>query len=121
MENFPQHLKNQFDFVTAGDLISTQIFDENIFEQMLFSLKNMGHLLFSAQFSYLGNFKYHEKLEELEKAGRIKFVEAIQFYRYDALNEVIGKYTKTPAKVYIYQKTEGDSVLAASRLKKQST
>lgn len=88
---------------------------------MLFALKNMGHIVFTAQFSYLGNFKYHEKLEELEKAGRIRFVEATAFYRYDALNEVIGKYTKTPAKVYVYQKTEGDSMLVANRLKKQST
>jgi len=88
---------------------------------MLFALKNQGHMIFTAQFSYLGNFKYHDKLEELEKAGRIRFVDASSFYRYSSLNEVIGKYTKTPAKVYIYQKTEGDSVLASHSLKKKST
>ena len=88
---------------------------------MLFSLKNGGSFLFSAQYSYLGNFKYHDKLDELEKAGRIRFVEAATFYRYDKLNEVIGKYTKTPAKVYVYEKTEGDSVMVSSKLKKLST
>jgi len=32
MESFPNQLKNKFDFVTAGDLISAQMFDENILE-----------------------------------------------------------------------------------------
>jgi predicted TPR repeat methyltransferase len=33
IDNFPQQLKNKgFDFVTAGDLIDTQMPDENIFE-----------------------------------------------------------------------------------------
>ena len=40
MENFPNQLKNRFDFVTAGDLINLANYDENIFEQMLFALKN---------------------------------------------------------------------------------
>jgi len=85
---------------------------------MLFALKNMGHMVFTSQFSFLGNFKYHDKLEELEKAGRIRFVEDTVFYRFEGLNEPIGKYSKTPTKVYVYQKTEGDSLLAAQRLKK---
>jgi hypothetical protein len=48
MENFPNQLKNRFDFVTAGDLINLQNYDENIFEQMLFALKNQGHIIFTA-------------------------------------------------------------------------
>ena len=120
VSDLPYKYRNHFDFVIAGDLISTQHFDETIFEQMLIALKTGGSLIFTAQFSFLGHYLYHDKLEELEKAKRIKFVEANVYYRYDALNQVIGKYTKTPAKVYVYQKTEGDSVLA-SQMKKLSS
>jgi hypothetical protein len=88
---------------------------------MLFAVKNGGHIIFSAQFSFLGNFKYSDYLEELEKAGRIKFVEASVFYRYEAMKQGVGKYIKTPAKVYVYRKTEGDSILASSAYKKKST
>jgi len=38
---------------------------------MLFSLKNGGYMIFSAQYSYIGNFEYDETLLQLEKAGRI--------------------------------------------------
>jgi len=75
LENFPNQLKNKFDFVTAGGLIEAMNYDENIFQQMLFSLKNGGYLIFSAQYSYIGNFEFHETILLLEKAGRIKFVE----------------------------------------------
>ena len=62
MDGFPQHLKNKFDFVTAGGLIEANNYRENLFQQMLFSLKNGGYLIFSAQFSYIGNFEYHETI-----------------------------------------------------------
>jgi len=71
LETFPNQLKNKFDFVTAGGLVEANHYDENLFQQMLFSLKNGGHLIFSAQFSYIGNFAYHETILQLEKAGRI--------------------------------------------------
>lgn len=37
------------------------------------------------------------------------------------MKQGVGKYIKTPAKVYVYRKTEGDSVLASSAYKKRST
>ena len=113
MENFPNHLKNKFDFVTAGGLIEAQNFDEKVIQQMLFSLKKGGYMIFSAQYSYIGNFEYHETLLQLEKAGRIQFIEDSTFNRFDKLDKMIGKYTKTPAKIYVYKKTEGDSLIIA--------
>ena len=88
---------------------------------MLFSLKNGGYMIFSAQYSYIGNFEYHETLLQLEKAGRIQFIEDSSFNRFDKLDKVIGKYTKTPAKIYVYKKTEGDSLIIAQRLKKPNS
>jgi len=63
LETFPSHLKNKFDFVTAGGLIEALNYDDKIFQQMLFSLKNGGYLIISLQYSYIGNFEYHETLD----------------------------------------------------------
>ena len=46
----------------------------------------------------------------MEKQGRIKKIDEQEFFKYDKLPYGIGKFSKTPAKVYIYQKTEEDSV-----------
>ena len=43
--------------------------------------------------------------------GRIKAVDQEAFFKYDKLMGGIGKFTKTPVKVYVYKKTEGDSVM----------
>jgi len=85
--------------------------DEKIFEQMLLSLKEGGIMVFAARFSYLGNYWYNEKLEKLEKLGRIKLLKESEFFKYDNMSETIGKFTKTPVKVFAFQKTEGDSVM----------
>ena len=66
--------------------------DENIFEQMLLTLKNGGILVFAAQFSYLGNFWYADKLADLEKHGRIKLLKSEEFFKYDQLKESVGKF-----------------------------
>ena len=60
--SLPHYLKNKFDLAVAGDLINTQHFDENIFDQILLSLKTGGIFIFSAQYSYLGDFDYCKKV-----------------------------------------------------------
>merc|ERR1711862_1007593 len=52
-----------------------------------------------------------------EKLGRLKAIKPAEaFFKYDQLPECYGKFTKTPVKVFAYQKTEEDSVLAYSRV-----
>lgn len=91
---------------------------------MLLGLKNGGIMVFAARYSFIGEYWYMAKLQELEKLGRIKAVKpAESFFKYDQLPECFGKFTKTPVKVFAYQKTEEDSVLAYARvqtLKKDS-
>lgn len=89
--------------------------DENIFEQMLLALKEGGVMVFAARFSYIGNYWYTEKLENLEKLGRIKFLDAESFFKYNNLPQSIGRFSKTPVKVYAYRKIETDSVLGFKR------
>jgi len=102
-------------------LINNNHLDITIFESMLVALKKNGYLIFSARFSFLGDFWYVDQLAELEKLGRIKAVDSEQFFKYDQLLHSYGKFSKTPCKVFVYQKTEGDSVLIQHQLKKAST
>ena len=88
---------------------------------MLVALKKDGYLIFSARFSYLGDYWYVDQLEELEKLGRIKAVDQEAFFKYDNLMGGIGKFTKTPTKVFVYRKTEGDSIMIQHQLKKLSS
>ena len=83
---------------------------------MLLGLKNGGMMIFAARYSYIGDYWYTDKLEQLEKLGRLKAVASDKFFKYDQLPECVGKFTKTPVKVFAYQKTEEDSVLAYSRV-----
>jgi len=64
--SFPQKYRKKFDFAIAADVIGTNYSEENIFEEMLLSLRNGGIMIFTAQFSYLGNYWYSETLQKLE-------------------------------------------------------
>jgi len=119
---FPPLMKQKYDFVTCAGLINNNHMDENIFEQMLLALKNGGVMVFAARFSYIGNYWYTEKLELLEKLGRIKLLDCESFFKYDNLPQSVGRFAKTPVKVYAYKKVEADSVLGykrANSLKKE--
>lgn len=111
LDTFPKELRNRFHFVTAAGLVNSNHLDKSIFEQMLIALKKDGYLIFSARFSYLGDFWYADQLAELEKQGRIKAVKSEEFFKYDKLNLGVGKFSKTPVKIQVYKKTEGDSVM----------
>lgn len=121
VDSVPFDQRGKHDFVTAAGLINNNFMDLRIFEQMLICLKPGGYLVFSARFSYLGHYWYTDALAELEKAGRIKFIQDESFFKYDQLNECIGKFTKTPVKVYVYQKVENDSVFACKNKQKLSS
>jgi SAM-dependent methyltransferase len=121
VDSVPYGQRGRHDFVTAAGLINNNFMDLRIFEQMLICLKPGGYLVFSARYSYLGHYWYTDALAELEKAGRIKFIQDESYFKYDQLNECVGKFTKTPVKVYIYQKVENDSVFACKNKSKLSS
>lgn len=102
VNSLPLEYRSKFDFVTAAGLINNNFMDVKLFEQMLICLKPGGYMVFSARFSYLGQYWYTDVLEELEKAGRIKFVQDESFFKYDQLLNSVGKFTKTPVKLFVY-------------------
>ena len=109
------HHRNKYDFVVASGLINNNYIDDKIFQQMLICCKNQGYIIFAARYSFLGDYWYSDHVAKLEKQGRIKAVEDEAFFKYDQLLEACGKFSKTPSKVYVYQKTEEDSVINCSK------
>ena len=88
---------------------------------MLLCLKNGGYAIFTGRFSYLGDYWYTDKLENMVKEGRMKKISEEEFFKYDKLPHCVGKFTKTPCKIFIYQKTEEDTVKATHRYLKKSS
>jgi len=99
---FPPLLRNKFSIVTCAGLINNNHMDEKLFEQMLMSLKMDGIIVFAARYSYIGKYWYDEKLESLEALGRLRFMTSDSFFKYDNVSQGIGKFQKTPVKVFAY-------------------
>ena len=82
---------------------------------MLICCKNRGYIIFAARYSYLGDYWYSDPLSALEKQGRLKAIDSEAFFKYDQLMVSVGKFSRTPSKIYVYQKTEEDSVINCSK------
>lgn len=81
--------------------------DYLLFEEMLLSVKKGGYMIFAARFSYMGHYWYDPIIKELHESGRWNLVATDTFFKYDKLAEVsIGRFSKTPAKVFVFQKTQ---------------
>jgi len=108
-ESFPEKFKNQFDFVTCAGLINNNHMDYLLFEEMLLSCKQGGYIVFAARFSYMGKYWYDDVIQELHNSLRWKLIGTETFFKYDQLEEIsIGRFSKTPCKVFIFQKLQED-------------
>lgn len=58
LDHFPMNLRQQFDIVTCAGLVNNNYLDITLFESMLVALKKNGYLVFSARYSYLGDYWY---------------------------------------------------------------
>lgn len=104
---FPNQFKNKYDFVTCAGLVNNNHMDHLLFEEMLLSVKKGGYMIFAARFSYMGHYWYDPIIKELHEAGRWNLVATDTFFKYDKLDEVsIGRFSKTPCKVFVFQKTQ---------------
>lgn len=102
-DNFPDHLKNKFDVVVCAGLINNNHLDYKLFEEMTFATKKGGLAVFAARYSYMGNFWYNDVLAEMEAENRWQLLGSKEFFKYDKLVESIGRFAKTPAKVFAYR------------------
>ena len=102
-DNFPQQFKNKFDICIVAGLINGNHLDQGIIEEMIMATKQNGLLVFSARFSYMGNYWYNFYMRDQENDGRIKKLKTKDFFKYDTLGECIGKFAKTPSRAYAYK------------------
>jgi len=84
-EDFPPLMKNKFDVVTCAGLVNNNHLDYELFEEFTLALKQGGHAIFSARFSYLGDYWYNETLETMVKENRWKYITEEAFFKYDQL------------------------------------
>lgn len=120
INTFPQELRSKFNFAICSGVVENNCQGHDLmFEQMLLALKQCGYMIFTVQFSYMGDYWWSDKLEALENEGRILFIDSEDFFKYESMQQSVGKFSKTPVKVMIYQKIEMDSVAAAGKLQKK--
>jgi len=106
---FPNKFKNKFDFLTCSGLVNNGYMDYQLFEEMLLSVKKGGYIIFTAQYSYMGHYWYDKIVKEMHEDGRWELITTDTFFKYDKLDCIsIGKFSKTPSKVFVFKKTQED-------------
>merc|ERR1719409_208189 len=103
IDEYPARLKNKFDVVTCAGVINNNHMDYRLFEDMIMSVKKGGLLIFAARYSFMGSYWYEDVLERMEADNRIKAVATDKFFKYNNLTEGVGRFSKTPCKVYVYK------------------
>ena len=103
-DHYPEDLKGRFDAVTASGILAEGHLDNRVFDEMLMSIRDNGFMIFATRTEYLSKYSYAEKIKELTQQGKWKLVTEHTFDRYDKLGEVVGRFSKTEAKVFVYQK-----------------
>jgi len=116
-ESFPEKFKTQFDFVTCAGLINNNHMDYLLFEEMLLSCKQGGYIVFAARFSYMGKYWYDDIIQDMHSNLRWKLIGTETFFKYNQLEEIsIGRFSKTPCKVFIFQKLQEDIKLHVDKI-----
>jgi hypothetical protein len=77
--------------------------DYRLFEDMVMASKKGGLLVFAARFSYMGAYWYEKVIERMQNDNRIKLLATEQFFKYDQLTEGVGRFGKTPCRVYVFK------------------
>ena len=103
-ETYPESLRDKFDFITASGILADNHLDCSVFEEMLLSLVKGGIAIFATRSEYLEKYAYGAYMKKLVDEGKWKFVKEVTFPRYDQLDDTVGRFTKTEAKAFAYQK-----------------
>lgn len=102
-EQFPGHLKDDFDIVCASGLINNNHMDGSLFEDMMRSAKKGALIIFAAKFSYIGEYWYDSVLDKFKTENRMKLLEKEDFFKYDRIIASIGRFSRTPSRVFVFE------------------
>lgn len=100
---FPQVLKNQFDIVTCAGIVNNHHMDYTLFEQMVLAAKQGGFVVFAAPHSFIGQYWYNDICQMMVDEGRWRLVDSEEFFKYDKITSSIGRFSKQPMKVFVYE------------------
>lgn len=110
IERFPGFMKNKYDVVTCAGFMNSNYMDRELLEIMLMALKKNGILVVATRFSYMGRYWYDKYFKEMEQEKRWTQLYCEEFYKYNKLQEGIGRFTKTPVKVFAFRKTQDELI-----------
>ena len=103
-EAFPHTLKGSFDIVVCAGLINNNHMDESLFEEMMTAAKKGGLIIFASRISYIGQYWYNTALDSLTKENRLRLAEqSDDFFKYDRLDSSVGRFSRTPARVFAFE------------------
>ena len=104
-ETFPEDLKNRFDIVTGASILAQGHLDKKVFDEMIMATKGKGSLvIITTRDSYMIDYGYQKKVDELTNKGIWKLIDTTPFYRYDNLGEeTVGRYKKTEILCLAYE------------------
>jgi len=103
-EDFPRELNNSFDIVVSAGLINNNHMDEDLFEVMMATAKKGGMIIFASRISYIGDYWYNTVLTRLAAENRLKLAEQSEdFFKYDRLDQSVGRFSRTPARVFAFE------------------
>lgn len=116
-EEFPNNFKNKFDIVTCAGLINNNHMDYLLFEEMMLTVKQGGLVVFAARFSFMGKYWYDDVIKKMKEDCRWKLLATDTFFKYDKLEQVsIGRFSRTPVKVFVFQKTQENIQMHVSEI-----
>jgi len=106
-DEIPKEYHANFDIAVSAGLLAHDHVDGSVLDEKLLTINpasEHGYLVFTTREEYLVTLGYGKKIEELEKAGRLKFVQKLPFVRYqNAKDEQIGRFKPVEVSVFIYK------------------
>ena len=104
-ETFPEEYKDRFVALTAAGILAEGHLGNEVFDEMLISLKVGGYAIFTTREEYLTKYKYQEKMDALVEEGKWEFVKQEEFLRYNNMKgEGVGRFKPTKVLVFAYKK-----------------
>ena len=87
----------------AAGLINNNHMDNRLFELMMTTAKKNALIVFAARFSYIGDYWYDEPLAKYQRENRLRLLDTEDFFKYDKISYSIGRFSRTPARVFVLQ------------------
>ena len=98
-------MEGKYDFVTASGLLAEGHATNEVFAEMIFSLKKGGYAIFTSWTEYLESLKYQEGIDKHTNSGEWTFVKHHDYEKYSNSKEnPVGWFKPVISWVFVYKK-----------------